>query len=96
MLVSTRAKHEFREPCVTCHHPRPALVAAIQFLIALIFIVAGLSLTATAFLAAGLLCLELYDAGVGPNTDAAASPGVSAPPADQSHGGGRVRSLCST
>lgn len=48
-----------------------ALVAAILFLIALIFIVAGISLgnlTATAFLVAGLLCLALYHAGVGPNT----------------------------
>jgi hypothetical protein len=47
-----------------------AIVAAVLFLIALIFELVGFSLgvlTATVFVTAGLLCLALHLAGVGAN-----------------------------
>lgn len=45
-----------------------AIVAAVLFLIALIFQLAGITLsviTATVLLTAGLLCLALHEAGIG-------------------------------
>jgi hypothetical protein len=46
-----------------------AIIAAVLFLIALIFQLAGIALnviTATVLVTAGLLCLALHVAGVGP------------------------------
>jgi hypothetical protein len=48
--------------------PMLAIVAAVLFLLALIFELAGITLsviTATVLLTAGLLCLALFMAGVG-------------------------------
>jgi hypothetical protein len=48
-----------------------AIVAAVLFLIALIFQLAGISLsviTATVLITAGLLCLALHAAGIGPRS----------------------------